>query len=362
MLLAVAAATGCSSHEKTVGSGQRMVEERLLTASPGGPLERSDDVGAGFAVDGPDILIRGDNGWFTETIEREAGFVTDVVRVDDAVVAVGATGARKLGPTLEDVAQLKPVMWMRAATGVWTRASLPSSEFGWLTGVAKTSTVVVAVGRTAGSDGDAFALSSDHSMQSWTSALLGSGPGLQLVSSVAANATSFVAFGVMQGADPPPFPTAVWTSLDGATWTSAPRQEKADQTPDLSVLRADGSMLTVGGADPRDSFPQTSLTKYSSASEPPSSVDLGQLDAVALKASASVVAAVAIPRLRTVNDRLWFFPMLDQGDATHVELPIKVKDVLDLRVVRGSVLESSQNLYFAVKFDRIVRVYRIENV
>ena len=364
MILIGVVAAGCTSHQEGdgAGPGRRIVEEKLLATPPGHPLPQFDEVVAGFGVNGPDVLIRSDKRWFTETIEREAGFVTDVVRVGDAVVAVGASGAQSLGSTFEDVAQLKPAMWIRSSAGVWARASLPLNESGWLTGVAKTDTVVVAVGRTTGSDGDAFALSSDHGLQSWTSALLGSGPGLQFVSSVAANASSFVAFGAMQGADAPPFPTALWTSADGRTWTSASRQEKADQGSDLGVLRADGSVLAVGGADSRASFPQTNLARYSSASEPPSYVDLGQLDVIAVKASASVVAAVAVPRLRTGKERLWFFPILDQGDATHVELPINVKDVLDLRVVRGSVLESSQNLYFAVKSNRTVRVYRIEHV
>ena len=364
IFLVVAVAAGCNSKKEPAGEGsrQRVVEEKLLAASPGGPLTRFDDAVAGFGLSGPDVLIRTDNGWFTEKIETEPGFVTEVARVGDAVVAVGATGAQKLGTTVDDVAQLKPVIWIRSATGSWARASLPSTEFGWLTGVAKTNAVVVAVGRTVGPDGDAFALSSDHNMQSWRSATLGSGPGLQLVSSVAANVSSFVAFGVVQGSDPPPFPTALWTSPDGAMWTSAPHQDKANRTPDLAVLRTDGSILSVGGANGSDSFPQTNLARYSSASEPPTHVDLGELDVIAMKSSASAVAAVAVPRIRTANDRIWFFPALDQGRATHVELPIKTKDVRDLRVVRGATSDSSQNLYFAVKFDEAVRVYQIEQV
>jgi hypothetical protein len=364
MFVTVAVAAGCTSHEKinSEGTGRRILEEKLLAAAPGGPLQPLDEVVPGFGLDGPDVLIRSDKGWFTETIDGEPGFVTDVVRVGDAVVAVGATGARRLGATVDELGELRPVIWIRSAAGGWARAFLPPTEHGWLTGVAKTDMAVVAVGRTIGSDGDAYALSADHNMQAWTSASLGSGAGLQLVSSVAANATSFVAFGVVEGADPPPFATALWTSLDGRGWTAAPHQEKGNRASDLSVLRADGSVLSIGGANTRNSFPQALLARYSSASEPATYVDLGELDAIGVRASASVVAAVAVPRLRTVNDKVWFFPTLDQANATHVELPIKAKDVDELRLVRGSVLESSRNVHFAVQIDRKVRVYQIEEI
>jgi hypothetical protein len=362
LLILVALATGCSSTGTgdRVGSGLRVVQEKLLAASPGGRLEQTDQVVAGFAGNGPEVLFRSDKGWFAETLEREPGFVTDVVRVGDMVVAVGATGTWTLPSTFEGMEALKPVIWTRAATGAWARAPLPSTGPGWLTGVAKTNTDVVAVGRTIGADGDAYALRSDHALQAWTMASLGTGPGLQLVSTVAANATSFVAFGVVEGADPPPFPTALWTSADGQTWTASPNPNKVSEQ--IGVLRPDGSVLAVGGADRRVPFPQTHVSQYPSAGGPSRSVDLGELDAIGVQATASIVAAVAIPRLRNVNDRVWFFPTLMEGTATRVELPINAKDVLDLRVVRGSVLDSGHNLYFAVKTDRGTRVYQIEHV
>jgi hypothetical protein len=255
---------------------------------------------------------------------------------------------------------LKPVIWVRASTGAWARATLPSTGPGWLTGVASTNTDVVAVGRTIGADGDAYALRSDRIMHTWTTASLGSGPGLQLVSTVAANATSFVAFGVVEGADPPPFPTALWTSADGQTWAMSPNPGKVNEQ--LCVLRADGSVLAVGGADQRGSFPQTHVSMYPPTGGPTRYFDLGELDVIGVQATASVVAAVAVPRLRNVNDRVWFFPTLLNGAATHVDLPIKAKDVRDLRVVRGSVLDSGHNVYFAVKADDGAHVYQVESV
>jgi hypothetical protein len=362
LLMLVALATGCSSTGKgdRVGTGLRVVEEKLLAPSPGGRLERFDEMVAGFAGNGPEVLFRSDKGWFAETLEGEPGFVTDVVRVGDMVVAVGATGSWTLPSTFEGMEALKPVIWTRAATGSWARAPLPSTSPGWLTGVAKTNTDVVAVGRTIGADGDAYALRSDHTMQAWTTASLGSGPGLQLVSTVAANATSFVAFGVVEGADPPPFPTALWTSSDGQTWVTSPNPGKVNEQ--LCVLRADGSMLAVGGADQRGSFPQTHVSLYPSAGGPARYFDLGELDVIGVQATASVVAAVAVPRLRNVNDRVWFFPTLLNRAATHVELPIKARDVSDLRVVRGSVLDSGHNVYFAVRTDKGTRVYQLEHI
>jgi hypothetical protein len=363
-LFVVAAATGCNGPKANngAGSGRRLIEEKLLTTSPGGPLGRFDDVVVGFGSTGPDVLIRSDRGWFTEKTDTEPGFVAEVVRVGDVVVAVGASGRWTLRSTDEDLTKLKPVIWVRSSRGDWSRASLPSTASGWLTGVAMTDTAVVAVGRSVGNDGDAYALSSDHSMQSWTLASIGSGTGLQLVSSVAANADSFVAFGVTQGADPPPFPAALWTSRGGQTWTAEPQQDNLDRASDLGVLRADGSVLSIGGANARDPFPQTRLARYSSPSTRPNYVDLGLLDLVGVKASATAISAVAVPRLRGVSDRIWYFPNLDQDDPAHVDLPIKASDVLELRVVRSSVLASSQNLYFVVKTNQKERAYGIEQI
>ena len=96
---------------------------------------------------------------------------------------------------------------------------------------------VVAVGRTAGDDGDVFALRSDLTLNGWTASTVAAGAGLQLVGATAAEPSRQIAIG--QG--------VTWASTDGVMWQAQPRPELGDGVGRIADIAPSGDLLLASG-------------------------------------------------------------------------------------------------------------------
>lgn len=189
----------------------------------------------------PEVIVWNGDDWTLQPLSDEPGFVTAVIKWGDQAVAVGAVGADTLPTDPAATTVLRSAMWIGDEDGNWARAELPAPADGpgWFLGI-ESFGGRVAVGRTAGADGDVFAVrADDSSLRSWTSSIVAGGPGLQVAGAVGTRGDRTIVTGV----------GTTWTSRDGEPWLASPQRGlDADRTATVVVLAEGDTVFLAGGA------------------------------------------------------------------------------------------------------------------
>lgn len=243
--LAVAAVVGllgtaCGDDGRTtIGDRYVWVEQKVDRTRPVDSLR----LVAVFAAPGrsgrPSVMVGSAKGWSEQAIDDEAGFVTDVMPFGDRYLAVGAVGAQSAPDDLAETVEVRSAIWIGDEHANWTQVDLPAPADGpsWLIGIER-ERGFVAVGNTAGSEGDVFALRSENDGRTWTATTVAGGPGLQLAGAVVANVEGVVVAGV----------GTTWSSVDRGPWTEAPLPAPGDRyLPTVGADTIDGALFVAAG-------------------------------------------------------------------------------------------------------------------
>ena len=193
-----------------------------------------------------------DGGAWSRVLEDEIG---SYFHDGFAAVTAGGPGLVAVGAATDDGQSAS--VWTSVDGLTWSKVPYDEAVFGagagWIYGVTVGGPGLVAVGMADGPDegGDAAVWTSADGL-TWSrvphdEALLG-GPGHQEMRDVVAVGSGLVAVGVDESQDGEV--AAVWTSVDGLTWSRVPDDEAIFAGDMSSVTSTESGVVAVGGDGP----------------------------------------------------------------------------------------------------------------
>ena len=265
----VATTTPSSVRSSTIPNDQRVGREAgqlMFGAAVGGPgLVAVGSTGGWFGDGDAAVWTSVDGITWTRVPHDEAVFgganpqaMSDVAVADFGLVAVGWEGR-----ILADIPDVDAAVWTSVDGITWSRVPRNEEVFGgaWITSVTVGGPGLVAVGGTDGyfTDGDAVVWTSVDGI-TWSRVphdenVFG-GAGSQVINDVTVGGPGLVAVGNDGGIGPwdnnADTNAAVWTSVDGITWSRVPHDETVFGTggnPSMLAVTVGGPGLVAVGAD-----------------------------------------------------------------------------------------------------------------
>ena len=252
-------------HDETVFGGDG--EQSMFGVTVGGPGLVAVGATGGWEGDGDAAVWTSPDGltWsrvpHDESVFGGANSQTmwDVTIGGPGLVAVGWDGQG----ILDDVPDVDAAIWTSPDGVTWSRVPHDEEVFGgaWINGVTVGGPGLVAVGGTEGyfTDGDAVVWTSVDGI-TWSRVphdeTIFGGPQRQTMHDVVVGGPGLVAVGMNGGIGPwdnnPGANAAVWTSVDGITWSRVPHDESVFGTggnPSMLGVTAGGPGLVAVGAD-----------------------------------------------------------------------------------------------------------------
>ena len=250
-------------HDETVFGGEG--EQGMGSVTVGGPGLVAVGATGGWFGDGDAAVWTSPDGiTWSRVPHDEAVFGGGRIRMSS--VTVGGPGLVAVGwdgRILADVPDVDAAIWTSVDGDTWTRVPHDEEVFGgaWMESVTAGGPGLVAVGGTEGfwTGGDAVVWTSVDGF-TWSRVphdeTVFGGNGVQQMLSVTAGGPGLVAVGMSGGMGPwdnnPGANAAVWTSVDGITWSRVPHDETvfgSGGNPSMLAVTAGGPGLVAVGAD-----------------------------------------------------------------------------------------------------------------